>query len=85
MSRALRGSQKKKHLQNNYLTALNKHSRPIVKPFLESKLILAFLKNPKKSAFKNESKCISRALARPSKNNLQKNCSTTLLSVQDQL
>ena len=85
MSRALRDSQKKKHWQNNYLTALIKHSRPILKPFLESKLIFTFLKNPKKSAFKNESKCISRALARLSKKNLQKNCSTTLLSVQDQL
>ena len=70
MSRALRGSQKK-HLQNNYLTALTKHSRPILKPFLESKLIFTFLKNPKKSAFKNESKCISRALAWLSK---KKNC-----------
>ena len=84
MSRALRDSQKKKHWQNNYLTALTKHSRPILKPFLESKLIFTFLKNPKKSAFKNESKCISRALARLSKKILQKNCSTTLLSVQDQ-
>ena len=86
MSRALRDSQKKKHWQNNYLTALTKHSRPILKPCLESKLIFTFLKNPKKSAFKNESKCISRALARLSKKIfLQKNCSTTLLSVQDQL
>ena len=82
MSRALRGSPKKKHLENNYLIALTKHSRLILKPFLESKLIFTFLKNPKKSAFKNESKCISRALARLSKKKLQKNCSTTLLSVQ---
>ena len=66
MSRALRDSQKNK-LQNNYLTALTKHSRPILKPFLENKLIFTFLKNPKKSVFKHESKCISRALARLSK------------------
>ena len=69
MSRALRGNQKKKkkHLQNNYLTALTKHLRPILKPFLESKLIFTFLKKPKKLAFKNESKYISHALARLSK------------------
>ena len=42
MSRALRDSQKKKHWQNNYLTALTKHSRPILKPFLESKQISLF-------------------------------------------
>ena len=56
---------------------------PIIWPFLESKLIFTFLKNPKKSAFKNESKYISRVLARLSKkktqeNQLHKNCSTTL-------
>ena len=46
MSRALRDSQKK-HWQNNYLTAVTKHSRPILKPFLESKQISLFQKTLK--------------------------------------
>ena len=46
---------------------LTKRLVPITRPFLESQLIFTFLKNLGKLDFKNESKCISRALARLSK------------------
>ena len=88
MSRALRGSQKKKkkHLQNNYLTVLTKHSRPILKPFLK-KTDFHFSKKTLKSQL---SKMNLSVLAVPrrgcqKKKKLQKNCSTTLQSVQAQL
>ena len=51
---------------------LTKRLVPITRPFLESQLIFTFLKNLGKLGFKNESKCISRALARLSKKNIIK-------------
>ena len=48
---------------------LTKRLVPITRPFLKSQLIFTFLKNLGKLGFKNESKCISRALARLSKIN----------------
>ena len=55
------------------LIVLTKRLVPITRLFLESQLIFIFLKNPGKSGFKNESKCISRALALLSQKKTQQN------------
>jgi len=55
------------------LIVLTKRLVPITRLFLESQLIFIFLKNPGKSGFKNEFKCIGRALARLSQKKTQQN------------
>ena len=74
----------------NVPIVLTKRLVPITRPFLESQLIFTFLKNLGKLGFKNESNCISRALARLSKKNIKKQICRKIaphlqLSVKNQL